>query len=763
MKRWKGTGAILLAGMLIGSTISPWFCSAYENVVAAEQGNDETVEANKSIYKTRTETDTKQKNGVQETSYIITTKNENAVQTLMDKYNVLSESTIGHINEELIEQGVFVADLTEKEIQKLEKEKSVLSIEKDVVLEGSAFKVKSTKVSKDKKVLNTKKQNLHQNKKNSAKPTYKNVGKDYNWNMKIIHTTGEEVTKQKIKIAILDSGVDYLDNIQIAEQINLIPGQEDFTTMYIDETGHGTAIAGIIAGKTRQGETATGINPEVELYSAKILDENNQAPLSRIIEGIHWAIEKDVQIINMSFGTPQYSLALENAIKEATDKGILVIAAAGNGGENNACTAPDMANVQNDEDSTQNTGTVEYPAAFPEVLAVGSVNAQGTVSEFSAQGESLELVAPGEAVRVTGAFGEDMVASGTSMAAPHVAAVASLLWAKDTTKSAYFIRTLLDESAHSLGDAHESGYGLVDYAYAENTYKTVEQQMEAEKEIEVPENDTVIQVFDNSEDVEKLEENEKEVVKGSWRWGGHTKYLDDKNINLPAMKQGAVYPDKKESGVKDMFDHPDFHGYFQTLSEEGVNYVASYHFIINIAEAYGKGKDYKNVARCKGLTDTSYKAIRQGFKGMDEKIKSFSTNKDRKAFVYGIAMHTATDVFSHSTLQYIPFKWTRITHGNPNKEADDPSFEPRRFVMAYRVQRNNIYRFQGKRKDVPVMHDFHASGDTDGTYYYEGPQGPYYRAIRLELYAWSAGVTNATVLNHLRIISRDYEEKSPER
>lgn len=161
----------------------------------------------------------------------------------------------------------------------------------------------------------------------------------------------------------------------------------------------------------------------------------------------------------------------------------------------------------------------------------------------------------------------------------------------------------------------------MDYAYAESIYKTVEQQMEAEEEIEVPENDAVIQVFDNSEDVEKLEGNDAEVVKGSWRWGVHTKYLDDKNINLPAMKQGVVYPDKKESGVKDMFDHPDFHGYFQTLSEEAVNYVASYHFIINIAEAYGKGKDYKNVARCKGLTDTSYKAIRLGFKGMDKKIK----------------------------------------------------------------------------------------------------------------------------------------------
>ncbi len=756
MKRWKRAIAIFLAGMIMGSTVSPLLCFA-----------DAT---NIGFPETKIGTDTKQKNDVKGTSYIITTKNKNAAQTLTDKYNELPDSAIGQINGELVEHGVLVADLTEKEVQKLEKEKSVLSVEKDITFEGSALKAKSTKVSKNKNISNmkkittgkknhfyTKKQSSHKNKKNSAKPTYKNAGKDFNWNMKIIHAAGEGVAKQKIKIAILDSGVDYLDNIQVAEQINLIPGQEDFTTMYTDETGHGTAVAGIIAGKTRQGETATGINPEVELYSAKILDENNQAPLSRIIQGIHWAMEKDVQIINMSFGTPQYSLALENAIKEAADKGILIIAAAGNGGENNTA-ASDSAYNENTKNSIQSTGTVEYPAAFPEVLAVGSVNAQGSVSEFSAQGDPMELVAPGEAIRVTGAFGEDMVASGTSMAAPHVAAVATMLWAKDVTKSAEFIRTLLDESARSLGDADESGYGLVDYAYAEDIYRTVEKQMEADEVIEVPENDATIQVFDNSEDVEKLEENEGKVVKGSWRWGVHTRYLDDKNINLPAMKQGAVYPDKKESGVKDMHDYPDFHGYFQTTNAENVNYVASYHYMIKIAEEYGKGKDYTTASRSKGLPDTSYKAIRLGFKGMNKKIKSFSANKDRKAFVYGIAMHTATDVFSHSTLKYIPFKWTRITHAEPNKEADDPSFEPRRFTMAYRVQRNNIYRFQGKRKDVPVMHDFHAAGDTDGTYYYQGPQGPYYRAIRLEINADLAGVTNSTVLRHFSILSRNYSE-----
>lgn len=655
-----------------------------------------------------------------ESSYIITMKSEKAVEAVCNKYDDILDTCMEENPDELTEEGILVSDMTTSEVKMLENDKSILSVEKDFILEGSKRKKKDLHIK------------------------HADAGQNENWNLEAIHAADADdetaKDKNKVKVAILDSGVDLLENIEVKERINFIPSQEDFTVMFEDEAGHGTAVAGIIAGETMPGETAEGINKNVELYSAKVLDENNQAPISRIIQGIYWAIEKNVHIINMSFGTSCYSQALEDAVKAAADKGILIVAAAGNQGN-------------------QGAGTVEYPAAFPEVVAVGSVDAQGEVSDFSAKGEELELVAPGEVVRVTGAFGEDMVVSGTSMAAPHVTAVASLLWGKDLSKSGAFIRTLLDESARNLGSGTEAGYGLIDYEYAEQMYDEVERQMEKNQEVDVPENDAKVQKFDNREDAERLEEKKQDAesggVKGSWKWTEHRRYLEDKNINLPAMKEGAVYPDREESTVKDMKDYPDFHGFYIRRNGEYVNYVASYHFMIKIAEAYGKGKDYISVSKTKGLTDASYKAIRKGFSGMNKKIKSFSANKDRKAFVYGIAMHTATDVFSHSTLKYV-WSWTRITHEKPAAEADDPNFEPRRFTMAYRVQRNNIYRFQGKRNDVPICHDFHASGDTDGTYYYEGPQGPYYRVIRLELNADVSGVTNTTVLRHFRMISRDY-------
>lgn len=181
-----------------------------------------------------------------------------------------------------------------------------------------------------------------------------------------------------------------------------------------------------------------GINPNIELYSARILDQNKQAPVSRVIEGIHWAIDKNVKIISISFGMDQYSEALKQAIDEANTKGILVVAAAGNNGE-------------------KGTDNVQYPAAFENVIAVGSVDSQAKISEFGSTGKEIDVVAPGDAVRARGAFGETMITSGTSMAVPHVVGAASLIWQKDLSKPKDFVSQLLEESAKPLGNKEKYG------------------------------------------------------------------------------------------------------------------------------------------------------------------------------------------------------------------------------------------------------------------------------------------------------------------
>lgn len=175
---------------------------------------------------------------------------------------------------------------------------------------------------------------------------------------------------------------------------NFIPGEDEISVIYEDISGHGTGIAGIIAAKNN-GVGISGINPNVQLYSARVLDQNNTAPISRVIEAIYWAIESDVNIINISFGTPNNSDSLRMAIEDAYDAGILIVAAAGN------------------------NNVMEYPAAYEEVVSVGSVNCFGERSLGSATGEELELMAPGEQILTTGAFGGVLVSSGTSIATAH--------------------------------------------------------------------------------------------------------------------------------------------------------------------------------------------------------------------------------------------------------------------------------------------------------------------------------------------------------
>ena len=118
----------------------------------------------------------------------------------------------------------------------------------------------------------------------------------------------------------------------------------------------------LIAAKDN-GEGITGINPNAEIYSYRVLGDGNKAPISRVVEAIYMAINHKVNIINMSFGISEYSEALEKAVQDAADAGILVVAAAGNTGSEG----------------------VQYPAAYDEVMAVGAVDKDGSVEQYSAK------------------------------------------------------------------------------------------------------------------------------------------------------------------------------------------------------------------------------------------------------------------------------------------------------------------------------------------------------------------------------------------
>lgn len=642
----------------------------------------------------------------QESEYIIVTKDKKSMKTVESKYNTMID-TQEQNTDFLKDENVLVSKMTAKEADIVNKDQKVVSVEKNTMVNAS--ETESTTAAKE------------------------DQGTDSQWNLKSIHVdkAKDTATDEKVKVALLDSGIDYQEGLNVKERVNLIEDDNEFSPMFEDSSNHGTSIASLIVSNNGK---VKGINKNVELYSARILDENKQAPISRVVEGIYWAIDKKVNIISISFGTNQYSEALKQAIDEANAKGILVIAAAGNQGENG-------------------TDNVEYPAAFENVVAVGSVDSKAEVSDFSSTGKEVDVVAPGEAVRATGAFGETMVTSGTSMAVPHVVGAASLLWQKDTSKSKDLIKNLLEESARNVGDKESYGNGLIDYEYAEKQYTKAEEQYEQGQDIELKDNTKTIKTYNNSSDENK--------VSGTWSAKGHQEYLTENNVNIPAMKDGAVYPDKDDSGVPGMTENPDFHGLYERRhsGNEEVNYLASYRFMIKIGNEYGKGKTYTSVSKADipGLTDTSYSRIRSMMANLQKKsfFKNYS-NANKKAFVFGVAMHTSTDTFAHSTYRYYNGTWYSITHAINEKkgqykknEADNSKFVPERFDMAYRAERNTLYRYQGKRSDVAVCHDFHAANDPDKYY----PSNPAFKVKRISKYGTQVHLSDANVIAHFATIN----------
>ncbi len=217
------------------------------------------------------------------------------------------------------------------------------------------------------------------------------------------------------------------------------------TTNFHDDNGHGTHVAGTIAALDN-GAGVIGVSPRAEIYSVKVLDNDGSGTYSQLIQGIDWAIENNMNVISMSLGGTVKSSILHEAIQQATAKGILVIASAGNNG--------------------YGTETETYPALFPEVVSVGAINQTYKRASFSSTGAEIDLVAPGVDILSTTNNGGYVSLSGTSMAVPHVTGAAAALWSSNPNVTATDIKQKLYETATPLGNAREYGHGLINLAYA---------------------------------------------------------------------------------------------------------------------------------------------------------------------------------------------------------------------------------------------------------------------------------------------------------
>lgn len=206
---------------------------------------------------------------------------------------------------------------------------------------------------------------------------------------------------EEVAVAVLDSGVDHQHPLLAP---NLGPGQNmvEPGKLPIDDSGHGTHITGLIAA-LRTTAPVIGVAPKARVHPVKILTKNGRGQLSDLIRGIGWAVDQNLPLINLSAGVPEPSDSLIRAVRAATSAGTLIIAAAGNGG-----------------------GTMGYPAALPEVVAVTALDSKDEVAPFCATGNGVDLAAPGVSLLSTLPGGGTGRKSGTSFAAPLVAGAAAL-------------------------------------------------------------------------------------------------------------------------------------------------------------------------------------------------------------------------------------------------------------------------------------------------------------------------------------------------
>lgn len=267
------------------------------------------------------------------------------------------------------------------------------------------------------------------------------------------------LTGKGTKIAILDTGAD-----PTHPDLNLVGGEcllDYCPHSFSDDNGHGTHVAGII-GAQKNSIGIAGIVPDATIYAIKVLDDDGFGSTSTVMAGIDWAIQHDIDIINLSLSTPKSDLALKMMLDKAYQAGLLIVSAAGNDG-----TIDGLEN------------TVEYPAKYASVIAVASLNQANTRLESSASGAEIEIAAPGEYIYSTipKMFDDDgqrdgyTWMSGTSMAAPFVTGILAQYKQQFPEKTNAELRKMLWEHAADLGNPGRDywyGYGLVQAIGLEN-------------------------------------------------------------------------------------------------------------------------------------------------------------------------------------------------------------------------------------------------------------------------------------------------------
>lgn len=250
----------------------------------------------------------------------------------------------------------------------------------------------------------------------------------------------------RILLAVVDSGTDH-HHLDINEQYirrgrdHVDKDTDPYPSGVGEGVSHGTHVTGIAVATMDNRKYIAGL-AQVSTMAERVLDATGSGSYWNVAAGIVHAASNQANIINLSLGGPQGSELLESSVKYAWNAGALIVAAAGNSGKRG----------------------VGFPAAYDEVIAVSATDKNDKLASFSSYGPEVELAAPGVEIVSTIPGNSTQEFSGTSMASPHVAGVAALVWSADPELTNDQIREFLRKTAVDLGKSGKDekfGYGRV--------------------------------------------------------------------------------------------------------------------------------------------------------------------------------------------------------------------------------------------------------------------------------------------------------------
>ena len=248
-----------------------------------------------------------------------------------------------------------------------------------------------------------------------------------------------------VKVGIVDTGIDANHEDLSGKLVDCGRASTLFGTVSngncADDNDHGTHVSGTIAAKANNGVGVAGVAFNSPLSMCKALNALGSGSTAGVANCITWLVQRGSKIISMSLGGGASS-TMQTAVRNASNAGALIIAAAGNDGD----------------------ATLNYPAAYPEVVSVAATDNRDARASFSNANSDVEIAAPGVNILSTKRGGGYVSFSGTSMATPHVAGVAALIWGKNPGFTAAQVRSKLDASVDDKGPAGRDpsfGFGRV--------------------------------------------------------------------------------------------------------------------------------------------------------------------------------------------------------------------------------------------------------------------------------------------------------------